>query len=309
MKKAGGSLRLTCLACLVLTLAGAQHAPEQQPPKAEPAADARLPEFASRLAALDTADAEACFLLAEEFAFEFGTDAGRAMARTLYVLAHEADRTPGQRRGVSPHVYIALAALARNETERRMLTALASSDVGAEAPIEKLADEGAFELAEAIGLARAGDGRGVRDRLRKPIVLAALAGLGDDAPFIRRLLESADAGGVCPTCKNRRVIRNQLPGDEKESVDTLCPICRGNPGPKLSPEDLARTLDAESRLLGASPSRWSGQHWLDRGRPFQDPDPSEIAARYGVDPRRRRWIANPARPDDPFAGAWSAPEK
>lgn len=299
---------------LAMVLVGS--APARPAGEGEVIGDLRLPDLATRLAALDTSDAQACFLLAEEFAFEFQTEEGGTMARTLFVLAHEADRKPGQHRGLSAHVYIALASMARNETERRMLTALATSDGGSAGPMDAGADagpgvvsDGALELAEAIGLARAGDGRGVRDRLRKPAVQAALVGLGEDAPFIRRLLENADAAGVCPTCKNRRVIRNQVPGDERESLDTLCPICRGNPGPKLNPDELARTLDAECRLLGSSSSRWSAQHWLDHGRAFQDPDPSELAARYGVDPRRTRWIANPARPGDPFAGAWSAPAK
>lgn len=304
--------------CALVLGAGVAPGAQGESPRSDEAraGDARLPGLAARLAALDASDAHACFDLAEEFVIEFDDEAGREMARTLFVLAHEADRRPGQHRGLTPHVYLALASIAREETERRMLLAMSANDSGLTSGASlggtasaqtSLVPEGAFELAEAIGMARAGDARGVRDRVRRPGVRAALDGLGDDEAFIRSLLDDAERDGVCPTCKNKRVVRNQIPGEERESVDTLCPMCRGNPGPRLSRDQFARTLDVEARLLGTTASRWSAQHWLDRGRPFQDPDPSELAARYGVDPRRTRWTPGEGSPDDPFGGVWTSP--
>lgn len=277
------------------------HAPERQPP----AADVRLEPLARRLESLDARDAWACFLLAEEIAQDFDTPAAHALARTLFVLAHEADRAAARTSGLDKSVYLALESLANDETDRRVLRALSGS--APRDPAAPTIDESRLALAEAIGLARAGDGRGVRERLRKPGVQALLTASDPAITEVLPILEAAKEPHTCAGCRNKRIVRTQPATREIEAVDTLCPVCRGNPGPSLTQAQLAATLRAEAVLLRAQPTGWAAQAWLDRGSTFDDPDSSDLAARLGVDPARSRWTPSPARPDDPFAGVWTLP--
>jgi hypothetical protein len=285
--------------------------PTEVPANAAPSVvDLRLAPLARELKRLDTGDALECFRLAEAIADEFESAEALELARSLFVLAHEADRASTRPIHLAPSVYLALIPLARDEGERRWLVAL--SDVSARSPSPSSAglalSPASLAVAEAIGFIRAGDSRGVRERLRSPAAMRVLAQNDPEYDAVRAVIDAAEDAALCPTCRNRRFVRTQVPGEDGD-VETLCPVCRGNPGPSLSPVRLAQSLGAEARLLRAEPATWSGQFLLDGARPFQDPDASELAPRFGVDPRRKRWIPNPARPDDPFAGVWSAPQE
>lgn len=285
--------------------------PAQAPANAAPSVvDLRLAPLARELERLDTSDALECFRLAEAIADEFDSPEALDLARSLFVLAHEADRSSPRPINLAPSVYLALIPLARDEGERRWLVALSDAGArsGAASGARGTPSPASLAVAEAIGFIRAGDSRGVRERLRSPDAMRVLAQNDPEYDAVRAVIEAAEDAALCPTCRNRRFVRTQVPGEEGDA-ESLCPVCRGNPGPSLSPVRLAQSLGAEARLLHAEPTTWSAQFLLDGARPFQDPDASELAPRFGVDPRRRRWIPNPARPDDPFAGVWSAPQE
>ena len=278
-------------------------------------ADPRLPALSQRLIALDTNDALACFLLAEEVAEEFDTEPARHLARTLLVLAHEAAQSADRpdSAALSRSVMLALASLARDDQERLLMEALAESEgatsTGASAASNSLApiDPVALEIAEAIGHYRAGDGRTTRDISRKPHIQSYLARWADILRHTRIALEGAEDSLSCTNCRNRRTIRNQVPGQPGETVDTLCPVCRGNPGPELAPVLFARLLGEEARLLNAEPRSWHAQFWIDQGRPFDDPTGSDLASRFGVDPKLTRWTPSAEQPSNPFEGSWVEP--
>jgi hypothetical protein len=279
-----------------------------------------VPDLAQRLQTLDPASAEGYFLLAEEVASEDSSEAGLALARRLFVIAHSISQEQATSGGadLADSACLALAQLARSEPERRWLLALISSQPGPAAIAPELqppqgpaiSDESPrFKAATAIGLARAGDLRAAFDRWRLEAVQRAVADLDPPAPLVRQMLDADPAQSVCPSCRNRRVVKSDVPSADPGSasgppVDTLCPVCRGNPGPALNETAFAQSISAEAKLVGARIERWSAQLWLDGGLPFRDPDPSELASRFNVSPFARTWVPDPQRPQDPHAGAW-----
>ena len=84
-------------------------------------------------------------------------------------------------------------------------------------------------------------------------------------------------------------------------------VFRGNPGPELAPVLFARLLGEEARLLNAEPRSWHAQFWIDQGRPFDDPTGSDLASRFGVDPKLTRWTPSAEQPSNPFEGSWVEP--
>lgn len=287
-------LLLCRAACALLTLALVCNAGGRDDP---------APSIVERLHALDGRSAMAYFLLAEEVAEEDASEPRRTLARTLFVLAHEVDRASGAPEGLSNSVYLALASIADREGEREWLLALAGrarmlrSGSPADADV---AAEG-LRLAEAIGFARAGEGREVKARLEKDAARPALERLARTSPAVRRMLDDAMREVSCPVCRNRGTVKSLVPRATggNEEVHTLCPDCRGNPGPGLSRDRFAATLAVECALLDARHDQWSAQTWLDRGAPLRDPDPDDLASFYAVDPLARAW-----RGTDLSAGRW-----
>jgi hypothetical protein len=152
----------------------------------------------------------------------------------------------------------------------------------------------ALNLATAMGLARAGEGKkaegylareGVRELLAT--TQAAISGSASARDPVQKWIEDWP---VCPTCKNRRIVTR---GNES----TLCPYCDGNPGPRLSDEQLLKQYRAESLLLRGVYRSWSAQILADDGEPLRDPNPADLAASFGVDARATVWRK----------GAWVAP--
>lgn len=266
-----------------------------------------VPNLSTRLAALDGTTAMPYFLLAEEVAAEIPSEDGAALARTLFVLAHEIDRQSPRPTGLAPSVYLALASIADREGERDWLLSLAGRTSASTRGISNDSTDATNRLllAEAIGAARAGEGREVKELLAKPELQAAADRLRRSSASTYELLEDVQRETSCPICKNRRTMKSSIPreGGGNEEVHTLCPECRGNPGPRLTDDQFASTLRAESALLGAAHAYWSAQTWIDGGAPLRDPDPDDLAAYYKVDPEARRWIAQPDSPD-PLAGRW-----
>jgi hypothetical protein len=259
-----------------------------------------VPDLASRLAALGPGRPMAYFELAEEVGAEAMDERGRGLARRLYVLAHELDR------GLGPSVYLALAALADSEEDRRWLLALAGRAEGIGAARAGEANAASrLLLAEAIGRARAGESHEVKELLAKEGVRRLVEGAGSAGRRVLPILERAQAAGLCVGCRGRRTVRTALPQaeGEREEVLTLCSVCRGNPGPGLSAEEFARTLAVEADLVGAEAEQWGAQAWLDGGAPVREADPDSVAARFGVEPGEVYWIA--AESGDPLDGRWA----
>lgn len=285
---------------------------------------ARLME---RLEALDPAAPEAYFRLAEEVAAEVtaggggggaggavsGSRAARDLARRLLVLAFHHGRH-GQGTvdaDLGPSVCLALASLTRRDQERRWLLAM-TRVLQEERPLvgEKRArpspsaqpvpEQVALDLSAAMGLARSAEGRRAEMLLQRPGVLDALkaydAVLEDEGRVggSQVVLKAAAEWPACPECRNRRIVtRPDAPG--RPLTARLCPVCSGDPGPRLDRTDLLLQLRLESALLRGIHRIWSAQALADGGEPLRDPDPEELAAWYNVDVaesvfRGGRWV-------------------
>lgn len=267
-------------------------------------------DLEKRLAGLDPTKPEQYLALGEEVAYELPYTEGQRLAKTLFVLAFELDRSrerPGSSAKVARSACIALADLSTRPAERRWLLAMASIERGGPArPFDwrsDLAAEGAdnapFELAEAIGHYRAEENRRARDVFERADVVDLLRRVGYDKPTAERMIASLRAAVEsrvgCDRCRNERVIRK--PGDGKPILD-LCPQCRGNPGPKLNADQYIETLRAEAALLRSAPESWAASALLDGGQPLRDVEPGELVVWFGVDPHATKWTPPPDAKND-----------
>lgn len=258
-------------------------------------------DFEARMEALLPNDPMSYFELAEEVGVEWPDDAGRQLARELFVLAYEIDRRVEGRLGAS--VCLALADIAPDDDERRRLLALASMfraravDIagrsGAGGAIA--AREAAFSLATALGWYRSGDYARAAGILARPEVGGLLAAYGGAIGGADRVLLEIRTRPSCRQCRNQRVVRDTL---NPNATERLCPTCNGLPGPRLTPEQFLMHLRLESMLLSEGAPSWSAQLIADQGAPLRVVDPEGLARRYGVDPARTlrrdgRWTVPP----------------
>lgn len=260
-----------------------------------------------RLQALAPANAEAYFLLGEEVA-DLAPDLEQSdLARRLFVLAFELDRARGSAARLGGSCCLALASLERLEPTQRWLLAVAGAvdpryahqDWSVPA-VPPASDETALAAATALGQARAGEGIAARKLLAEPGVAALLRG------YERALSNTSATGAVfrvqkyaeewpCKACDNRRVVPRTGPGGVEYRI---CPNCGGNPGPRLSEEELLVHLRFEAALLRGIQRSWAAQIAVDQGTPLRDPDPGGVAATYAIDPalvyyRGGQWVERP----------------
>ncbi|MEQ8845494.1 MAG: hypothetical protein RIB58_11630 [Phycisphaerales bacterium] len=262
----------------------------------------RVPRLRERLAALDAADAMAYLELAEEVASETGSPEDRDLARQLYAIAYDLERSTRARPEVLAGACLGLAALETSDEGSAWLFAVASlldprsaRGTGAGFGAVAVAPDVALDAANALGLARAGEGRRAARLYEDPQVrdvferygelLGGSGGLSGLSRFERALRDWPDL-----ECGGSRVITRR----GEDGVETLiCPTCRGNPGPPLSEQEFLAHLRFESRLLRGIHQSWGAQVAADGGAPLLDPDPDRVpellAARYGVDPSARIW--------------------
>ncbi len=312
---------------LILAIVLAAGAPvvraPRQPATGEPVIP---PEITARLASLSPSDPRAYFELGEEIADIAADPATLNLARRLHVLALHLDRArSGQR--LSASACLALADLAVRERDKRWLRSLAGTlDQRFAGPgwvrqaEERASSQAGYTAAAALGLVRSGDGVRARRALSDPGAKALLrsyersldpAGL----PGALRVLEREADRWPCPECHNQRIVRKF--GSARDPVFRLCTNCSGDPGPPMSVPQLIAHLRLESQLLSGVQRSWSAQVAADRGAPLRDPDPTDVAPAFGVDPaktvfRDGQWVepgatpATPRRPDDavePVSGA------
>jgi len=286
---------MACCSCASVTLA-------MQSDADIPNAGARQPEFpawiVTRLESLKPDNAESYFLLGEEVIDAATSKTEETLARQLFGLAFELDRRDGSPAWVAPSSCIALASIARLESDARWLRALANRiDPRYAPPAWRESVSGgavssvAFTTAEAVGETRAGNGIQARNLLSKPGVRALLLRYGKLLGF------SAATGAVwqidqwagdwpCRECGNERVVFR--PDTDPPSYRE-CYTCRGNPGPVLSPAQLIAQLRFESRLLHGISRSWGAQLAIDMGAPLREPVADELAAVLGIDADKPYW--------------------
>jgi hypothetical protein len=311
---------MTCAALLFAPVALGQErgSPESEPPAATPAPEQSIETrtkpargtplavaWADRLALLRPGDPDGYFRLGEEVVARASQPADVRLARELFVLAYELDRRTGGRSGLMGASCIALADIAPLRQDRRWLLAMARSTDARYTPAGVATGRhaaatlapGAASAATALGQTRSGDGAAARQALANPDVLevlrgydAALAGGGRGG--VERILRMAEAW-PCPECRNARVIK--LPGSNPARY-RVCGTCEGNPGPKLSREELLTLLRVESWILDGEQKTWAAQIAADEGAPLHDPEPAELAPVLGVDASKVYWRG----------GGWSA---
>jgi len=293
----GRAVMMVALAALLtIHAAGAQD----QPAPATP-----VPDLDARLAALNPGDPQGYFLLGEEVAAEWTDPAGVELARRLYVLAFDLDRRRGFASHLGASVCLALRGIERLDGNRRWLTALgrmldlryAQRD-WSRPDTSTHVSEAEYEAAAAAGYARSGQGRSARLLLEKPEVLAVIR------QYERLLGTTGQRGGLwriehyaeawpCPQCHNERVTSRRI-----EPNIVLCPTCGGNPGPVITPGEMAAQLRFEEALLRGAERSWGAQYIADDGEPLRDPEPEELAALYRIDTARTVWRD----------GAWVSPD-
>lgn len=297
--------------------------PEPAPAPMRTAMD-RIPDLRRRLADLDATDAMAYIELAEEVASETGSPTDRDLARHLYAVAYDLERQTRARPEVIAGACLGLASLEVSDEGSAWLYAVAglvdpraTRGAGAGVTTLAIAPDVAVAAANALGLARSGEGRRAGRIYEEPAVhqvfdrygrlLGGSGGLSGLNRFERALRDWPDL-----ECGGSRVITRR--GDD--GVEThLCPSCRGNPGPPMSEQEFLNQLRFESRLLRGIHQSWGAQIAADGGAPLLDPDPDRVpellAARYGADSAKRLWrdgvwiepppIAEPA-PEEPPPG-------
>lgn len=305
--------RLCALSLFVAVLAGAGAAPDGPPTSGDTAAMAgSVPNgLAGRLIALRPEAPMAYFELGEEVGADIDSPQGRRLARELFVLAYELDRASKNPVGLGQSVCLALAPLAESVEERRWLGVLARIS-GGETGSPPLGERGArlfsddpkiaAQAASVIEYARAGEGREAAELASRPAVARALERVRPLLGTAEGLVADARARPSCPICHNRKLARGS---DEPQGAAQLCEVCRGNPGPALSDGAFLGTLRAEAALVGAVCESWSGQAQIDQARAFREPDLSELAAFYAVDPSKPYWSPAPGADRRAEDGRWA----
>jgi hypothetical protein len=273
-----------------------------------------IPTLDTRLSLLSPDKPMAYFLLAEEVAGEASTNAERALARRLYVLAMALDRATGQPGRLAPGACLGLAAIEPRDPTRRWLVATAQlldTELAFRSPesprVQRVLIETpwnvALSAAHVLSFARSGESARAEDQLRQPgvrAVLEAYEAALDSATRIAgfaRVQASIDEWrGRCPTCKGQRTVMVRPASGNARATPTICDRCQGVAGPRLSPEEYTADLRFESLLLRGVHRSWAAQSLADQGRPLRDPSPDGVAGLYAIDDsksvfRAGRWAA------------------
>ena len=238
------------------------------------------------------------FRLGEDVAAERENRAEEELARTLFGLAYELDRQTGSSSWLAPSSCIALASLARLESDRRWLWALANRldsryalPDWQQAGSHSIAGNTADDAAGAPGATLVGQGMRARSLLKKQGVRSVilrygqLLGFSSASGALWQIDQWADAW-PCPECGNERVVfrPNTDPPSYRE-----CYTCRGNPGPVISRTQTIAYLRFESRLLHGISRSWGAQLTIDYGAPLREPDPETLAGVLGIDAGKPYW--------------------
>jgi len=254
---------------------------------AAPLDDVNVPDLRERLAGLSPDDPMEYFRLGEEVAYESRGDRAVRLARRLYILAFELDSSGRLGRSVC----LALAELSVTDQERRWLLAMAEALDQRSGPARWSRLAAGSDGGEAVEILTTGLARfhtGSYRQVYRALEHADVQRLAETLPqrdqrVVEMMKLELQRGGVCRECQNKRVIAS---GDDDIR---LCPLCGGDPGPRLSPEELISAFGLEARLREVSTDQWSVQIAMDVGAPLRDVDPDELSSWFGIDPTRPYW--------------------
>jgi hypothetical protein len=264
-------------------------------------ADAR---FESQLLALDPAHPRDYFELGEIVAAEAVDRADLMLAKKLFVLAYEIDRTNGKRDLLAAPACLALAALPPLSRERPWLMGIAAtldprySAVGLEVEEAKIPTSDGYRIASGLGLLRAGEAMTARGLLDNPESMAILK------KYERLLSASGSVGvlgkikaelsrGACTTCGGTHFTKGVGNGDARK-----CPVCDAMPSWKVDDEEFSAQVLFESRLLAGIHTSWGAQVFADDESPLREADPAAVAVSLGVDVSKSVYRS----------GAWTQPD-
>lgn len=291
MNRLGHIISAGLIAALVALPAFAQDEAPAETDPLEPAitlAD-RLPDLEQRLEALVPEEPAGYVLLAEEVAAMAAGETDLDLARRLAVLGHELARVQGDRGPLRATACVLLADLARLSDQRRWLLAIAAraGDEAAEARLARPGPEASAELvdraADAFHALMRGDGPLAEDLLEDDEVSGVIVRYADliepgrTLGSTRSLRVEADQW-PCRQCTGRRIVRGP------NGTFRFCDTCGGTRGWEPGPEFRLGVIRFESRLLSGGFASWSAQFASDFGRPLDDPDPTLIPRRLGIDP-------------------------
>ncbi len=280
---------------MALSAAIVMQAPSGKSPEPQPAAKGVPAEtiFEKELGRLTPGDATAYFELGELVAAEAVDYADVMLAKRLFVLAYEFDRTAKGQSGIAASSCIALASLQPLSKDRAWLLSIATLidpryAVGSDA----LADEAVvapaigYQAATVLGMVRAGEGFAARNLLEQPEVLQVLR------RYERMLSTNGMLGALnrlkseagkwpCQTCVGARFTKSPGSTDARK-----CPTCDALPGWKLNEAELEAQLSLESKLLSGIQLSWAAQVLSDDDAPLRDSDPSSVAAALAIDVKK-----------------------
>jgi hypothetical protein len=271
----------------------------------------------NRLESLDPDFPQAYFTLGEEVAGDARTEEDFALAKRLYVMAIVLASEHDDGATLAASAAVALADITRAESDRRALWSVARMldpryglrDWSRSTEVT-ITDDVAYLTATVLGKIRAGWGVTVMKDLRKPEVRrliqrysALITGSINQNIFPE--LERWAQAWPCPECRNERIVTKRHTGKIERR---LCYTCGGNPGPKLTTEQLIGQLRFESFLLNSRQRSWGAQVAADLGEPLRDADISTLPLRFGVDPslvlyRNGQWVSVEPSVEPPEATA------
>lgn len=280
------ALILALLACASIH---AQDARKPSAPSYEGAPEPlAVPDLDARLRALEGEAPMRYFELAEEIAREFSGDAGRDLARNLFVLAFELSRDESGVPTLTRSVCLALAELEPGDTDRRRwLRAIAAlEDDDSPDAQGALRETGVRErIAVALSHFRAEEYLKARTQLNRPAVQRFISRLGGaEKQLVDRVIHEVDRDAACEVCRNDRTVPDRS-REGRRGDQVLCPRCQGNPGPRLTAEEYRRLLVFEIGLLGVQTQRWDAQLDVDDGAPLREASPDRLPRLFDVDPR------------------------
>ncbi len=317
-------LQLLIVAAAINLPVGSARAQDTPPPQSTQAADQALhaTEREARLAALAPDMPEAYYILGEEVAAEADTEEDFSLAQRLYVLTIVLASSRDDGATLAASAAVALADITRAEADRRALWSIARTldprygvrDWSRSTEVT-ITDDVAYLTATVLGKIRAGWGTTVMKDLRKPEVRrliqrysALITGSINQNIFPE--LERWAQAWPCPECRNERIVTKRHTGKIERR---LCYTCGGNPGPKLTTEQLIGQLRFESFLLNSRQRSWGAQVAADLGEPLRDADISTLPLRFGVDSslvlyRNGQWVSEEP-PEQPPESTAEPPEQ
>ncbi len=311
---------------LLLSMAAAMNLPaspvsaqDTPPPKETQASDKAIHESEreARLAVLSPDMPEAYYILGEEVAAEAASEQEFSLAQRLYVLTIVLASSRDDGATLAASAAVALADITRAEADRRALWSIARTldprygvrDWSRSTEVT-ITDDVAYLTATVLGKIRSGWGSTVMKDLRKPEVRRLIQRYsvlitGSINQNIFPELERWAQAWPCPECRNERIVTKRHTGKIERR---LCYTCGGNPGPKLTTEQLIGQLRFESFLLNSRQRSWGAQVAADLGEPLRDADISTLPLRFGIDPslvlyRNGQWVSAESLEEPPQATA------